>query len=80
MLGTLRHLYSFLRTLNSELFNMNSKGNPVLIEMAGQLPEASKLYQLYDQCELLHDFHSSQGRYFLDLLTLIRKLKKVLQG
>ncbi|HCG72195.1 hypothetical protein OAT11_06985 [Nitrospinaceae bacterium] len=25
---------------------MNSKGNPVLIEMAGQLPEASKLYQL----------------------------------
>ena len=25
---------------------MNSKGNPVLIEMASQLPEASKLYQL----------------------------------
>jgi len=25
---------------------MNSKGNPVLIEMAGQLPQASKLYQL----------------------------------
>jgi hypothetical protein len=25
---------------------MNSKGNPVLIEMAGQLPESSKLYQL----------------------------------
>lgn len=25
---------------------MNSKGNPVLIEMAGQLPQASKLYKL----------------------------------
>ena len=25
---------------------MNSNGNPVLIEMASQLPEASKLYQL----------------------------------
>ncbi|MBN4079858.1 hypothetical protein JYT60_01325 [bacterium AH-315-C08] len=25
---------------------MNSKGNPVLIEMASQLPQASKLYQL----------------------------------
>lgn len=25
---------------------MNSKGNPVLIEMADQLPQASKLYQL----------------------------------
>ena len=24
---------------------MNSKGNPILIEMASQLPEASKLYQ-----------------------------------
>ena len=25
---------------------MNSKGNPILIEMASQLPETSKLYQL----------------------------------
>ncbi len=25
---------------------MNSKGNPVLIEMVGQLPESSKLYKL----------------------------------
>ncbi len=25
---------------------MNSKGNPILIEMAGQLPQSSKLYQL----------------------------------
>jgi hypothetical protein len=25
---------------------MNSKGNPILVEMAGQLPQASTLYQL----------------------------------
>jgi len=46
MLEILKHLYSFLRTLNFGKYNMNSKGNPVLIEMAGQLPQASKLYQL----------------------------------
>jgi hypothetical protein len=46
MLEVLKYLYSFLRTLNFGKYNMNSKGNPVLIEMAGQLPQASKLYKL----------------------------------
>jgi hypothetical protein len=45
MLEILKHLYS-LRTLNFGKYNMDFKGNPVLIEMASQLPQSSKLYQL----------------------------------
>ena len=29
---------------------MNSKGNPILIEMADQLPESSKAFQLIMTC------------------------------
>ena len=47
MIEVLRHFRHYYKEkLKLGKYNMYSKGNPILIEMANQLPEASKAFQL----------------------------------
>jgi hypothetical protein len=59
---------------------MNSKGNPILIEMASQLPEASKLYQFVMTSENYSSIFDQAREDFLSFAGLDKEIKNGMTG
>jgi hypothetical protein len=59
---------------------MYSKGNPILIEMASQLPEASKLYQFVMTSVNYTSIFDQAREDFLGFADLEKEIKKGMTG
>jgi hypothetical protein len=59
---------------------MNSKGNPILIEMASQLPEASKLYQFVMTSVNYTSIFDQAREDFLGFADLEKEIKNGMTG
>jgi hypothetical protein len=59
---------------------MYSKGNPILIEMASQLPETSKLYQLVMTSEDYSSIFDQASEDFFGFVDLDKEVKNVMTG
>ena len=59
---------------------MNSKGNPILIEMAEQLPESAKIFKLIAEGESFSIIFKQAKEDFLCLEDLNKELKEGMSG